>query len=1009
MKRHQLDNPELYNVWKGQLYIQEHLACDIKFKSSSTCSIPTHLPSKLDIKEVIQLSELRKTLPVQIFDQPDFTGQEVWCESVYYTIYAVITSNVSGFEFDKLLKWMNAHKLALIKVLNDQGFLILLTTSAFNCSKDLGVKNHLQLFALFLFPHSKLLDNRVGREVWAHSFVKEDLSSRITELIPGLQYAILETKQIPKCKDLYPDALVEQHFKHFANLQKKNVNFGEKKAESSDFLNLSPGHGKDIPDTCDQLAFSCLQSYFSSPINFSVPLVKMSSLLKEDIPVSSDSEKGSKKIIIKESVDSKVPILAANKIKSASSSGKNVLIENKKQPAKKRTIKKGGRRGNKGKRKHTHQPPLPSSATSENQVSNKKRKIIGDQQQALSSNRTTVKLASAPYSHKRKRGAEVLTAEFINDDKTGEMDTTGADKRNRQPNTDPKNTITTGKPRKTVSTEDTFVRERPPKRKASDPGNRNKLPDIKVKSESTRRAVMKPQEQTGKQFRRTIEPINTVPLEPVTFSKSSVDSNSTTKQSTQPAPVPENNIMEKRINMYESHALNLLADLALSSFSSSSISYMNSGSGVPGSEPAVQEKVPDHDGGSAVEDTKNDNPLIQSSTASEEFVQAPDCVKIQPKVESDAGQVTSTTQHRAENSERQTSHKMLIAAAKAKARNNATSKICLEHSYSQLPREDVPDKSSKDPNEKPVQSASESTVTSNGNEMAVDRSSESVHVTSDIGSSHLNTELREVSKIQDNFVITFKWDAKYDFDLDSKFTNDPLEKTINRALHGQWNHHLKEKVEDVKIILHMWMALFYSKASQQLASNSRKVVEHSNPAKYVSINTVHDPLYESTDSYATDAKNDGESGPLKSYPHSRPQILSHASPVVHEMKKDHSSNQPVDLSVASRIQTKDYNIKLSSEIFQMFNQNSMSALYTNSLQTTMMCKMTSSKFAPPPPNYTNTLFSANVPTVCYTDDRKQFNTELTSKSETCVAIGGGSSGKVNPRESEHKYSKHFSN
>lgn len=76
MKRLQLNNTELYNVWKGELYIQEQRACNIKLKSSGSCSIPVQLPNKLEIKEAIRLSELRKALPVQIFDQISFTGQE---------------------------------------------------------------------------------------------------------------------------------------------------------------------------------------------------------------------------------------------------------------------------------------------------------------------------------------------------------------------------------------------------------------------------------------------------------------------------------------------------------------------------------------------------------------------------------------------------------------------------------------------------------------------------------------------------------------------------------------------------------------------------------------------------------------------------------------------------------------------------------------------------------------------------------------------------------------------
>ncbi|EPY75691.1 hypothetical protein CB1_001581011 [Camelus ferus] len=64
-----------------------------------------------------------------------------------------------------------------------------------------------------------------------------------------------------------------------------------------------------------------------------------------------------------------------------------------------------------------------------------------------------------------------------------------------------------------------------------------------------------------------------------------------------------------------------------------------------------------------------------------------------------------------------------------------------------------------------------------------------------------------------SFKVTFKCETDYVFSLDSKYTNNPLEKTVVRALHGNQN----------KVI-----------------RSSRKVVEHSNPAKYVSINSTLD-------------------------------------------------------------------------------------------------------------------------------------------------------------------------
>ncbi|KFP39247.1 Protein FAM208B, partial [Chlamydotis macqueenii] len=94
--------------------------------------------------------------------------------------------------------------------------------------------------------------------------------------------------------------------------------------------------------------------------------------------------------------------------------------------------------------------------------------------------------------------------------------------------------------------------------------------------------------------------------------------------------------------------------------------------------------------------------------------------------------------------------------------------------------------------------------------------------------------------------VTCHWEAEYLFNLDSRYTNDALEKTVIRALHGPWDPDLPDDVEEMKLILHMWVALFYSKPSKLLSSR-RKVVEHSNPEKYVSINTTGDFLELSDD------------------------------------------------------------------------------------------------------------------------------------------------------------------
>ncbi|KAM9311769.1 protein TASOR 2 [Gastrophryne carolinensis] len=1020
---HQLNSPELYNVWKGQFYIHRRLVCNIELKSSNTCSVPTNLPKKLEIKKVIRLSELRKSLPKNIFEKTNFTGQEVCFERVYCSLFPVTTSNAREVELVKLLNWLKDEDLhdvslfldpavctelksflqlgtllsvsqkqkveALIKIINDQGFLILVTPSALQCIKDINQKNSFRLYALFLFPHTKLVVKRESKDC---TFTNEDLSLKITNLLPGLQYAISKTRQMQKDKDFKPNAAVELHVKQYAPLQRKNAKTGDIAAESADTSGQSSGYAESTPDKCDHLAFSFLQTYFSSPVNFSVPLVKMSNLLKEDIPKSSNTEGYSKTVIVKDSAALDA-LLATSKTQSDGISGKSVLHENRKQSSKKKSLRWGNR---KSKRKHAHQTPPDKS---ESPASSKKTKLQDEEpQQAVTPSRTTVKLASAPYPQGRKRGAEVLTLQFVDDDKISITETSILDKKNKLQDTFIRDKIITRKPKEKSPVKEVILRtDRPPKRKASDPAYRYKLPvpETKTSPEIPKRPITTPKEQAGKPVEKTTQASTS--SQPVTsFKRPNINLESPTKQL--PAPVSESSLMEKRINLYESHALNLLADLALNSFCSSNIPYITSESVAPKSEPLVKEKVHE-DSVHAVEYPQNDCSLpVQSSTASQEPSQAVVCNNIPDKNGKESSPLHTTPQQRSDNIEKQTSHKVLIAAAKARARNNATSKISLEHSYSQLPKEDVANKSSKYVNEDSLQKVIEPTLSSPMREQSPDHlfSGECVVQPFDNAKAEPSEEPRAVLKLQDKFQVTFTCDGKYDFELDSKFTNDPLEKTINRALHGPWNPHLKEKVEDVKIILHMWLALFYSsKPSQPIPSTSRKVVEHSNPAKYVSINTVLDPCFEIVESDDSLNSPDTEKSldpMIKDSENSKQEA---------EKKESNTNNLPIDLSLSSSKPKKDYNIKLSSEIFQMYNSSSLSALYSDSLQTTVMCKMMpTSKISTPPTNYMNT-----IPR--YIGGSKQVNAELTTKTDKGVEIGGSSSGKASFGESEHRYSKRF--
>ncbi|XP_037308180.2 uncharacterized protein tasor2 isoform X2 [Pungitius pungitius] len=63
--------------------------------------------------------------------------------------------------------------------------------------------------------------------------------------------------------------------------------------------------------------------------------------------------------------------------------------------------------------------------------------------------------------------------------------------------------------------------------------------------------------------------------------------------------------------------------------------------------------------------------------------------------------------------------------------------------------------------------------------------------------------------------VTKQWEETYDFNLDSKFTNDSKDRTIVRALHGPWDVSLQDTSEEVLLIVHMWIGLFYSRSTER--------------------------------------------------------------------------------------------------------------------------------------------------------------------------------------------------
>uniref|UniRef100_A0A6I8QBK1 Transcription activation suppressor family member 2 n=1 Tax=Xenopus tropicalis TaxID=8364 RepID=A0A6I8QBK1_XENTR len=757
------------------MYFQDQLMCDIVFQATVNCGIPAQLSNKLEIKEVIKFPELKQKLPKGIFSKRALTGQE--------------------------------------------GTVLNLTISVVHNSP-------LPFFGLF----NVLFLCFVEQKECKRKFSKQEISLKVTPLLPGLQYAIMETNRSCKGKELYPEELIQQYLKAFAH-QKKMENPSKTKA---DLANTT----YTLSRKCSQLDLSRLSSYISNPVNFSVPLQKASNILAEEPANYDNNDNLNNKDLKIPDCKTNMDFSSKSKSKTENKNPPNEKQENKTFPKSSNPVTDEKNRVRKDDEIHLPQSQAsPVERTEKPYTSKYNVHFSRERKHVSSASTTTVKLAIADIN-RRKRGAEVLTAEFVQDVET---EKTSKEVSRKSRSGDVKNTAASSnlmKPRsKTTTPVGTTDKDTALKRKTSEPAKNSKpgeSSESKMKAKSSKSPVEKDCNKSMKKSIRSTEKVKKNSHKGIKSPSWSGEKPKHDNTKYGAAGKSEENIMEKRISMYESHALNLLADLALNSFSSSAGFFpnMNTASDSKnGTDNLLKALHTENRSNTDRACSPPAQPSVSLHTPATEPDQVLEVKHDEPKKDDESCHMNKSKQE--------------LNVAVAKTKNNVISKICLEHSYSQPPMNEpkvdpLTDKTSeRDTRHDPTVKDS----------LVFDQPQNSVGLSRKNmknSSSNLCLNLKEgpraVIQFGDNLKITLNWDANYDFDLDSKFTSDPLEKTVNRALHGPWNLNLREKVEDVKIILHMWLALFYSKPNKALNCSSRKVVEHSNPAKFVSINTILEPI-----------------------------------------------------------------------------------------------------------------------------------------------------------------------
>ncbi|XP_043417342.1 protein TASOR 2 isoform X5 [Prionailurus bengalensis] len=822
----ELSENALTPLWQGKLIIQGCLLCDVSLWSSYGTAVPAQLPHELDFKYVMTISSLKKRLPEAAFRKQNYLEQKVCCQDMCFRMYEVELSNKQGEKIDKLIEYIKNKQLAIVKCLEDRGFFILLTSSALMSETNFA-DERVCLHGLHLFHSSPPAGLKELK-------VEDDISSKVTPVLPALNCALLEAKKSFTEEGICPNTLVKRSFQELYKVDKSPSLTAASQdgiKETAFFGQLSNGFDLAPPaEKCPLQSFTQLKSYFSDPTGYILEVSTALDLLAErpqspcisdgicdagfSLVMTPDPEFLESEAEVRKETETEKNPEDTSKARQGAVISLNPALGRRVQP----------------KRKASVPPTVQSKRVNLCRPFPKRAASAGKGSDCP----TTLKLVKGPFPQKRKRGAEVLTAQFVQ--------TTKLDRKNQEAPISKDVPVATSAKRarkQENSPVKSVPRAKPPVKKSPQKQRVNI-----VRGNQNPRLKKQPQPAKGETGSQLQSEISSVGQEDVDINAARAESISVAQKD-----LPENSIVN-----CDSQALNMLADLALSAASSAT----------PPSEPKnfpCPSELPQDDVLLSKEHSLH-------STSDHEYHRGVKNQKGGLFPKPSTGRKSPPTSDSAVSQEEESSvpgSKAPVEASPAlpeetleTSEASQSTFVAVEHSYALL----LAEHSKKHLQQRGIPSPGFAKNGTKGPEAGTpvgkvmpfrhQQSTSPLRKLSEdplpkCRSQVVSSDPRDfqcshtVLSCDGSVKVTFQCETEYVFGLDSKYTNHPLEKTVVRALHGPWNTDLPDNVEEVKLLLHMWVALFYSSHNKVMRS-SRKVVEHSNPAKYVSINSTLESL-----------------------------------------------------------------------------------------------------------------------------------------------------------------------
>lgn len=260
-----------YKPWIGQLKI-ESTVYDVGLQSVSGAWFPAKLPKMVKIDRAIGVSELKRTLPWEIFETC-LVG-EVCIDGRCFNLYDVVSSKAKN-DLAQITQELKEKDMALVIPLDDSGFLILLHSSHLFSYEDARSGKAAVLQGMFIFPDSRA----VPRDTKC-SLPKHTVSADIIQAIPAINYAEAEMEKCPPNQRGAPHTTLEKHLQNYATLIQPGLldaptreasMFPDQYDVPSGFTLISPKWSQETGTR--------LKSYFKEPCGFTVPVIRALELL----------------------------------------------------------------------------------------------------------------------------------------------------------------------------------------------------------------------------------------------------------------------------------------------------------------------------------------------------------------------------------------------------------------------------------------------------------------------------------------------------------------------------------------------------------------------------------------------------------------------------------------------------------------------------------------------------------------------------------------------------------